>query len=87
MFVILCYDVGARRNSKVRKTIAGYLRPVQKSVFEGFITESKLTKMCFQLKGRINPDEDAIVIYKQNTGPEFVKTGIGQLQKNEDFIL
>ena len=85
--MILCYDIGIKRNSKVKKTARRYLRPVQKSVCEGFITESKLKKMCAQLKNVIDPDEDAIVIYKFNGSADFEKLGIGQVLKNEDFIL
>ena len=86
MYVILCYDVRIKRNSKVRKIVLKYLRPVQKSVFEGYITESKLKKMCNQLKVKINPNEDAVVIYKQNSYPDFEKIGIGQSQKTRTLF-
>ena len=87
MYVILCYDVGIKRNSKARKIARKYLRPVQKSVCEGFITEGKLKKLSSQLGAVINPEEDAIVFYKLNTGPDFEKICIGQSTQNEDFIL
>ena len=87
MFVILCYDVGIKRNAKVKKTARKYLHPVQKSVCEGFLTESKLKKLCSQIKHLIDPEEDAVVIYTLNTGPDFEKMEIGQVIKNEDFIL
>ena len=35
MYVILTYDVGAKRVSKVMKTCRKYMVHVQKSVFEG----------------------------------------------------
>ena len=63
------------------------MRPVQKSVCEGFITESKLKKMCVQLKKIIDPEEDAVVIYALNASSEFEKIGIGQALTNDDFIL
>ena len=87
MYVILCYDVGIRRNAKARKIARKYLRPVQKSVCEGFITEGKLRKLSAQLEAVINPEEDAVVFYKLNTGPDFEKLSIGQSTQNEDFIL
>ena len=87
MYVILCYDVGIRRNAKVRKIARKFLRPVQKSVCEGFITEGKLRKLSAQLGAVIDPEEDAVVFYKLNTGPDFEKISIGQSTKNEDFIL
>lgn len=85
--MILCYDVGVKRNNKVRKTVRKYLRPVQRSVFEGFITEGKLRRLCDQLKELIDPEEDAITLYKMNAGPDFEKSAIGQTMGNEDFIL
>ena len=87
MYVILCYDVGIKRNAKARKIARKFLRPVQKSVCEGFITEGKLKKLCAQLEAVIDPEEDAVVFYKMNTGPDFEKISIGQSTQNEDFIL
>ena len=87
MYVILCYDIGIKRNAKARKIARKYLRPVQKSVCEGFITEGKLKKLCTQLEAVILPEEDAIVVYKLNTSPDFEKISIGQAKDNEDFIL
>ena len=43
MFVILVYDVAAKRVGKVMKTTKKYLIPVQNSAFVGVITESKLS--------------------------------------------
>ena len=45
MFVILVYDVKAKRNNKILKTCRKYLRHVQKSVFEGNLTEAKLKRL------------------------------------------
>lgn len=39
MYVILTYDVKVKRNPKVLKLCRKYLTHVQKSVFEGFISE------------------------------------------------
>lgn len=63
MFVILTYDVRVSRISKVRKVALQYLRPVQKSVFEGFLTEGKLKKLKEELLSRVDTDEDSIRIY------------------------
>ena len=87
MFVVLCYDVGIKRNARVKKTVRRFLRPVQRSVCEGFITQGKLNKLCDLLKTKIDPDEDAVVIYKLNIYPDFEKMTIGTSRKNEDFIL
>lgn len=50
MFVILVYDVKTKRNNKILKICRKYLRHVQKSVFEGNLTEAKLKRLKNELK-------------------------------------
>ncbi len=64
MFVILTYDVNAKRDSKVMKACRRYLTHEQKSVFEGVITEAKLRKLKEELKKLVDPAEDSICIYE-----------------------
>lgn len=49
MFVIVTYDVNAKKNNKVLKICRKYLLHVQKSVFEGMITEAKLKRLKNEL--------------------------------------
>lgn len=49
MFVIVVYDVHHKRVSKVRKVFNKYLHSVQRSAFEGNITEAKLKKLKKEL--------------------------------------
>ena len=55
MFVILVYDVKTKRNNKILKTCRKYLRHVQKSVFEGNLTEAKLKRLKNELKKMLKP--------------------------------
>jgi len=87
MYVILCYDIGVKRNTKVKKNVRKYLRPVQKSVCDGFITEGKLKKLCDALKNIMDPEEDSIVIYKLASDSGLEKLSIGQANVNDDFII
>ena len=64
MFIILTYDVKQKRQSKVRKTCKKYLYHVQKSVFEGYLTEKQLTMLKDELFSIVNPDDDSVCIYK-----------------------
>ena len=64
MYIVLAYDVNAKRVSKVMKTVKKYLLPVQKSVYEGFITEGKLKALKKELLNKIETEKDGIVIYK-----------------------
>jgi len=50
VFVVVAYDVGKRRIPRVHKTCSKYLRWVQRSVFEGFISEEKLERLRLELK-------------------------------------
>jgi len=52
-----------RKDSKLRKTVIRYLRPVQKSVFEGYISERKLKKMKQEIACLVDIENDAVVIY------------------------
>lgn len=64
MFVILTYDVRQKRQSKTRKICKKYLYHVQKSVFEGYLTERQLDLLEHELERVINPDEDSLCVYK-----------------------
>lgn len=63
MYVILAYDIRVKRVSKVQNTVKQYLRPVQKSVFEGFLSEGELNRLKAELLTRINTEEDNVRIY------------------------
>ena len=65
MFIILAYDVNQKRVGKVLKTCRRYLHHVQKSVFEGTITESKLNHLKQDLQKIINTEEDSIFAYER----------------------
>ena len=64
MFVILTYDVNAKRDGKVMKACRRYLTHEQKSVFEGVITQAKLRKLKDELKKLIaeHPDYPIVVV-------------------------
>ena len=64
MYVILCYDVKSKRVGKMRKVVKKYLRPVQKSVFEGILTEGKLKQFKAEIEKLVDCEEDSIRIYK-----------------------
>ena len=64
MYVIVTYDVGVKRNPKVLKICRRYLEHVQKSVFEGFITDKKMIRFQKEIQKVINPEEDQVAIYE-----------------------
>ena len=86
MFIILSYDVNKKRTGKILKICRKYLQHVQKSVFEGQLTEAKLKNLKWELKNNINVQEDAICIYSFETLKYTNKEQIGKTQYNEHII-
>ena len=87
MFVILCYDVGAKRIARVMKTVKKYLRPVQHSVFDGHISEKNLQALKAELKPLIEPENDGIIIYRCGWGGKIITETIGRHRSEEKYIL
>ena len=86
MFVIVTYDVSTKRVSKVMKTCRKYLTHVQKSVFEGMITESKLNQLKLELEKIIKCSEDEICIYKIQNLKFTSKEKIGIIKINDNIL-
>jgi CRISPR-associated protein Cas2 len=86
MFVILTYDVGQKRVSRVMKTCRKYLRHVQNSVFDGNITEAKLEKLKKELISKIVVEHDSICIYKLDSVKYAAEERIGSFSVHEQVI-
>ncbi|MCR5530876.1 MAG: CRISPR-associated endonuclease Cas2 [Lachnospiraceae bacterium] len=86
MFVIVAYDVKQKRVGKLLKICRKYLVHVQKSVFEGALTEAKLKALKSELKRSIDCDYDAICIYSTTMPQAFYKEQIGVVEKHPNII-
>jgi CRISPR-associated protein Cas2 len=64
MFVIMSYDISEQRVAKARKIAKKYLMPVQRSLFQGYLTEKQLEKLKTELSQLIIPESDKVVFYK-----------------------
>ena len=62
MKIIAVYDVDAKRGRDVRKICTRYLNPVQRSVFEGELTERQFKELRDALRKYIR-EEDQLVFY------------------------
>ena len=82
MFVILTYDVKQSRQSKVRKICKKYLHHVQKSVFEGHLTESQIALLKDELKSCVDTNEDTLCIYKIPYYRNIIKDELGICRAN-----
>ena len=64
MFVILSYDAESRRCAKLRKIAKRYLYPVQRSLFQGFLTEKQCRLLKEELAKAVDTEKDAVILYK-----------------------
>jgi len=87
MYVILVYDIKEERVARVLKTCRKYLNWVQNSVFEGEITDAKLTKLKMELKKIMNSDEDSVIIYKLRTTRYSDREIMGVEKGGEELII
>ena len=86
MFVILAYDINSKRVGKVLKICRKYLVHVQKSVFEGSITESKLNKLKREIFQKIDVEEDSVCIYRFDSPKYAQKEQIGMTESKSNII-
>jgi len=88
MFVILTYDVAAKRVAKVSRIAKKYLNPRLESVFDGYVTEKQLNNLKRELSVFLKPDYDSVLIYKTPSvgAPTIDKMGVTN-EISSDMIL
>ena len=87
MYVILVYDFGENRVSKMLKLCRKYLNWIQNSVFEGEISEARLKELIIQSEKFIDKTEDSIIIFSGSSQKALDKTIIGKEKCNIDIFL
>ena len=87
MYVILVYDFGERRVSKMLKLCRKYLTWIQNSVFEGEVTELQLKEIEASARSFMNPDEDSIIIFSSRSQMFMNKRIIGAERNSTDNFL
>jgi CRISPR-associated protein Cas2 len=87
MYVILVYDMEAKRTSKMLKLCRKYLNWIQNSVFEGEITEAKLKELLSLAKKQMNLDSDSIILFKSRDQYWLDKEIIGQEKSSTDIFI
>jgi len=86
VYVILVYDVKKKRVQRVMKTCRKYLNHLQNSVFEGNITEAKLTRLKNEIKAVIDVKTDSVCVFKLNSTKYVSKEQIGIIPLYEHII-
>lgn len=89
-FWVVCYDiVDDRRRAKVMKTMEGFGRRVQKSVFECELNETRLARLENLLKRVINVQEDQVRFYPlyESNIEQIRLLGNAELKRVEDHYV
>lgn len=86
MFVILVYDINVKRVSKIHKICRKYLHPIQKSVFEGNISQKKLKKLQWELEKNVQCDQESVCIYKLDSQRYVEKECLGIVAQNSNIL-
>ena len=87
MYVILVYDFGEKRVSKMLKLCRKYLNWIQNSVFEGEISEARLKELLMQSDKFMKKDEDSIIIFSGPSQSSMDKRIIGKERSTIDVFL
>lgn len=86
MYVILTYDVRQKRVGKAMKICRKYLTHVQRSVFEGWLTEATLKRLKKELESALVVSEDAVSIYRVESLKYTKKEQIGIVTEFSNII-
>lgn len=87
MYIILVYDVKQQRVGKMLKLCRRYLHWIQNSVFEGEISEVKLTELLVKARTIMDEDEDSVILFKSRTQQWLEKQVVGRERSSLDTIL
>lgn len=85
-FTMLSYDIKVKRVGKAKKICRKYLNHVQKSVFDGAITEGQLKRLKNELQQLVVPEEDTVCIYYLASSKYAGKKQIGTVLKSTNII-
>lgn len=83
MYIILVYDIvitdryGARILNNIFKICKQYLTHIQKSVFEGELTETLLQELKYKINQYIRKDRDSVIIFEISNTKKLHKTILG----------
>jgi len=90
MYVLMTYDVEARRTVKFKKLLRKYLEHIQYSVFSGDLTEAKLIELRREISRLLRPNEHVTEVSSVNRKnvnvAHYVKnvSGKGEAARMED---
>ena len=87
MYIILVYDIGEKRVSKMLKLCRRYVNWIQNSVFEGELTEVQLKQLKAEASLIMNMETDSLIIFKTRQEKWIEKEVVGKEKNNLDAFL
>ncbi|WP_435177741.1 CRISPR-associated endonuclease Cas2 [Actinacidiphila sp. bgisy145] len=77
MYVVVVYDTLAERNPKILRTCRKYLHHVQRSVFEGHLSDAQLRRFHSAVESVLDLTYDNVLVYTFPPGavPERLEWG------------
>jgi CRISPR-associated protein Cas2 len=87
MYVIIVYDIGEKRVGKMLKLCRKYLNWIQNSVFEGEITDVKLTELKVRARGIMDEKTDSLIIFRSRQEKWLEKEIVGKELSSLDNII
>ena len=87
MYVILVYDIGEKRVGKMLKLCRQYLNWIQNSVFEGDISEVKLTELKLKAKKIMDLESDSLIVFSSEATKWMHKEIVGKERGEVDVFL
>lgn len=87
MYVIAVYDCGEKRVGKMLKLFRRYLNWIQNSVFEGEITDVKLSELKMRAKKIMDKDTDSLIFFSNDVTKWMHKEIVGKERVSSDIFL
>jgi|YelNatPaOPRAMG01_1025707.scaffolds.fasta_scaffold01998_10 CRISPR-associated protein Cas2 len=84
MYIIVAYDVDAKRTEIFKKACQVYLTKVQNSVFEGELNEAQLMRLKSDLSGEVKENEKVRIWI---TSKILTRIRMGKYDQAEDKII
>lgn len=87
MYVILAYDINAKRIPNINKYLKRYLNWRQNSLFEGELSQAQLVEIENKIMELIDVNEDTITIYVLPSKKFLREITIGARKGESDIIM
>ena len=87
MFIVMVYDTAAKRNPRVIKTCRRYLRWVQRSVFQGELSEAQYRSLTSELRAQLDLSYDSIRVYRIRSEHDVQIDRLGQQEGHTDSVI